>query len=39
MHAGIDGILEQFTLRKGDVVNPMMRPAGVLIPRRPGAGG
>ena len=39
VHAGVDGILEQFTLRKGDIVNPLMRPAGVLIPRRPAAGG
>ena len=32
IHAGIDGRVEQFTLRAGDMVNPMMRPAGVLIP-------
>ncbi|ODT06325.1 MAG: secretion protein HlyD [Mesorhizobium sp. SCN 65-20] len=32
VRAGIDGIVEQFGLRKGDVVNPLMRPAGVLIP-------
>jgi multidrug resistance efflux pump len=30
--AGVDGHIEQFTLRVGDVVNPLMRPAGVLIP-------
>ncbi|HRO48825.1 MAG TPA: biotin/lipoyl-binding protein [Hyphomicrobium sp.] len=30
--AGVDGHIEQFTLRVGDVVNPFMRPAGVLIP-------
>jgi multidrug resistance efflux pump len=30
--AGVSGILEQFTLRVGDVVNPMLRPAGILIP-------
>ncbi len=30
--AGIDGHVEQFTLRVGDVVNPFMRPAGILIP-------
>ena len=29
--AGIPGRLEQFSLRVGDVVNPMLRPAGVLI--------
>jgi multidrug resistance efflux pump len=31
--AGVAGKVEQFTLRVGDVVNPMMRPAGVLIPQ------
>jgi multidrug resistance efflux pump len=36
VHAGIDGILEQFTLRKGDVVNPALRPAGLLIPENAG---
>jgi multidrug resistance efflux pump len=29
--AGVPGMLEQFTLRVGDVVNPMLRPAGILI--------
>ena len=32
IYAGVPGILEQFSLRVGDVVNPMMRPAGILIP-------
>lgn len=32
VYAGVDGTLEQFTLRRGDIVNPFMRPAGVLIP-------
>lgn len=32
VYAGVAGTLEQFTLRKGDIVNPIMRPAGVLIP-------
>lgn len=32
VRAGIDGRLEQFSLRKGDIVNPIMRPAGVLVP-------
>ncbi len=32
-YAGITGRLEQFTLRVGEIVNPFMRPAGVLIPR------
>lgn len=39
VRAGIDGIVEQFTLRKGDVVNPMMRPAGVLVPSEAGQRG
>ncbi|MCC2643843.1 MAG: Multidrug resistance efflux pump [Nitrospira sp.] len=39
VRAGIDGILEQFTLRKGDVVNPMLRPAGVLVPADAGRWG
>ncbi len=32
--AGTDGIVQQFALRAGDVVNPMLRPAGILIPER-----
>lgn len=32
IRAGVDGRVEQFLLRTGDVVNQMMRPAGVLIP-------
>jgi multidrug resistance efflux pump len=36
VRAGVDGRVEQFTLRVGDVVNPFMRPAGILIPQ--GAG-
>ena len=32
VRAGVDGRVEQFVLRAGDMVNPMMRPAGVLIP-------
>jgi len=32
--AGTDGIVQQFALRVGDVVNPMLRPAGVLVPDR-----
>ena len=36
VRAGVGGRVEQFTLRVGDVVNPLMRPAGVLIPE--GAG-
>ena len=37
IRAGVSGRVEQFTLRVGDIVNPLMRPAGVLIPD--GAGG
>ena len=32
--AGTDGIVQQFALRAGDVVNPMLRPAGILVPER-----
>jgi multidrug resistance efflux pump len=32
IRAGFDGRVEQFVLRVGDLVNPMMRPAGILIP-------
>ena len=39
VRAGIDGRLEQFTLRKGDIVNPIMRSAGVLIPAEAGRAG
>ncbi len=32
VRAGVDGRVEQFGLRVGDIVNPMIRSAGVLIP-------
>jgi multidrug resistance efflux pump len=32
VRAGVAGRVEQFVLRPGDIVNPLMRPAGVLIP-------
>ena len=32
IRAGIDGRVEQFSLRVGDIVSPIMRPAGILIP-------
>lgn len=32
VYAGVDGWVEQFTLRPGDLVNQMIRPAGILIP-------
>jgi multidrug resistance efflux pump len=38
IRAGVNGTLEQFTLRVGDIVNPFMRPAGVLIPEGAGRG-
>ena len=36
VRAGVSGRVEQFALRVGDLVNPLMRPAGILIPE--GAG-
>jgi multidrug resistance efflux pump len=36
IRAGVAGRVEQFSLRAGDVVNPVMRSAGILIPE--GAG-
>ncbi|WP_424627870.1 HlyD family secretion protein [Bradyrhizobium sp. SYSU BS000235] len=36
--AGVSGRVEQFALRVGDVVNPLMRPAGILIPEDAGQG-
>jgi multidrug resistance efflux pump len=32
VRAGVDGRVEQFALRVGDIVNPVMRSAGILIP-------
>jgi multidrug resistance efflux pump len=32
IRAGFDGRVEQFLLRPGDIVNPLARPAGILIP-------
>jgi len=32
VRAGVSGRVEQFALRVGDIVNPLMRPAGILIP-------
>ncbi|MDB5500793.1 MAG: secretion protein HlyD [Tardiphaga sp.] len=32
IRAGVAGRVEQFTLRPGDIVNPMIRSAGILIP-------
>ncbi len=36
IRAGIDGRVEQFALKPGDIVNPMIRSAGVLIPEAAG---
>jgi multidrug resistance efflux pump len=36
VRAGVDGRVEQFALRVGDIVSPIMRSAGILIPE--GAG-
>jgi multidrug resistance efflux pump len=32
VYAGVDGEVAQFFLQRGDYVNPILRPAGVLIP-------
>jgi multidrug resistance efflux pump len=32
VYAGVDGRVTQFFLQPGDIVNPMFRPAGVLVP-------
>jgi multidrug resistance efflux pump len=39
VYAGVDGRVEQFALRKGDIVNPLMRPAGILVPAEAGRRG
>ena len=39
VRAGVSGRVEQFVLRVGDIVNPLMRPAGVLIPEGAGQRG
>ena len=36
IRAGVSGRVEQFALRVGDIVNPMMRAAGILIPEEAG---
>jgi multidrug resistance efflux pump len=36
IRAGVNGRVEQFTLRPGDIVNPLMRPAGIFIPSEAG---
>jgi multidrug resistance efflux pump len=39
IRAGVSGQLVQFALRVGDIVNPFMRPAGILIPEGAGQRG
>lgn len=36
VYASVDGHVEQFALFKGDIVNPFVRPAGVLVPKDSG---
>jgi multidrug resistance efflux pump len=38
VRAGVAGTVQQFTLRPGDVVNTMIRPAGILVPTGAGKG-
>lgn len=38
VYAGFAGTLEQFLLQPGDLVNPFMRPAGILVPETSGRG-
>lgn len=36
VRAGLDGTVEQFLLRPGDYVSPVLRPAGILVPDKAG---
>ncbi|WP_208245564.1 biotin/lipoyl-binding protein (plasmid) [Rhizobium sp. T1470] len=38
VRAGVAGTVQQFTLRAGDVVSAMLRPAGILVPEGAGQG-
>jgi multidrug resistance efflux pump len=38
VYAGVTGTVEQFLLKPGDIVNPMFRPAGILVPHDSGRG-
>ncbi len=38
VYAGVEGRIEQFTLRPGDYVSPILRPAGILVPADAGRG-
>lgn len=36
VYAGTSGTVEQFALQVGDIVNPILRPAGILVPTESG---
>ncbi|PKA38943.1 HlyD family secretion protein [Rhizobium sullae] len=38
VRAGVAGTVQQFALRRGDVLNMMLRPAGILVPAEAGRG-
>lgn len=38
VYAGVSGRVEQFGLQVGDVINPILRPAGILVPLESGRG-
>jgi len=38
VYAGTDGTVKQFKLKPGDIVNPILRPAGILVPTGSGVG-
>lgn len=38
LYAGSDGVIKQFLLQEGDVVSPIMRPGGILVPDEVGQG-
>ena len=38
VYAGVDGTVKQFKLKPGDIINPILRPAGILVPVDSGIG-
>lgn len=36
VRAGVSGYVQQFTVRPGEVINPLLRPAGILVPDNAG---
>jgi hypothetical protein len=38
VYAGTDGNVQQFKLKPGDIVSPILRPAGILVPYSSGMG-